>query len=475
MKTIYLLSVVFFIGMPLINKLSAQCSFVNPGVELNSVTTSGENCTVNVNLSFTIDKNNGNKYAYIHLWAPNNYPNIDYKKAPKAADLGPVLATLAINTEGVATLLSAYSADASIIPLYTGVTITEQNISGSLFKITIENIQFPIPGACNQLPILKADVWSTQANSNNPPVHCFAKNFNLTINDPRVSGLINCNAPNGPRNYDLDITTTNPTAFNITYKLYLDDGVLIGGNAVFGPGDNLFFTSAATSISSTIPVDINAAAYTYLPTESLRSIWVEVSSPSLPNAIIAELKNNCVTPLPVTLIQLKGDLLDNAITLSWATTAESASSHFDIQRSGDQLEFMTIGKVTANGNSTEKRYYNFLDQSPLKGNNYYRLRQVDINGSSENSRIISIANNEHSVAFEILGNPVINRELTFLLKGATGQSIQLHDMSGRKIKFSLMNTGNVFTVKPAGTLSPGLYILSLQNRNISQSKKVLIP
>ena len=475
MKTSYLLSMVCITCLAQFNQLSAQCSFVNPGVELNSVTTNVGTCTVNVNLSFTIDKNDGNKFTYVHLWTPSQYPNIDYAHAPTATELGSVLATLAIDTDGASSLLQTYSADPSVIPLFAGLNLIEEHIGGNLYKITINNIQFPVPGACTSLPVLKGDVWSTNAASQSPKVHCFAEGFNLAINDPIASGLINCNAPAGPRTYNLDITTTNPAAFDIVYKLYLDDGVLTNGEATFGPGDNLFLTSPSTSISSVLPVDLDAQAYTYGAGEDLRSIWVEITSPSLPNAIIAELKNNCVTPLPIKLTQFKGDLLDNAISLSWATTEESGSSHFDIQRSGDLQEFMTIGKVMAKGSSTTKLNYNFLDTSPAKGNNYYRLRQVDKDGSFENSRIISVANSANSVAFEILGNPVVNHELKFLLKGDNQQKVRLFDISGRTIPFSLTNAGNIYTVKPANNLSSGLYILSLQNQGSIKSKKVLVP
>lgn len=405
----------------------------------------------------------------------SQYPNIDYKKAPKATDLGSVLATLAINTDGVATLLSTYSPDpTNVIPLFTGVTIIEQNISGDLYKITIANIQFPIPGACSSIPVLKGDVWSTQAASAQPPVHCYFQNFNLSINDPIVSGSINCNLPAGPRTYDLDITTTNPTAFGISYKLYLDDGILISGQTVFGPGDNLFYTSSTTNISSILPIAVSDVPYPYSAGESTRSIWAEISGPSLPNSIIAELSNNC-SPLPVKLAKFKGDLLDDVITLSWSTTAESRSSHFDIQRSDDRMEFVTIGRVIAKGNSETKLNYNYLDISPVIGNNYYRLKLVDKDGSFENSRIISVANNANSVSFEILGNPIVNRELKFLLKGEKQQNVQLYDISGRTVPFSMVNTGNIYTMKPANNLSSGLYILSLQNQGNLISKKVLVP
>ena len=289
-----------------------------------------------------------------------------------------------------------------------------------------------------------------------------------------MSGSINCNLPAGPRTYDLDITTTNPTAFGISYKLYLDDGILISGQTVFGPGDNLFYTSSTTNISSILPIAVSDVPYPYSAGESTRSIWAEISGPSLPNSIIAELSNNC-SPLPVKLAKFKGDLLDDVITLSWSTTAESRSSHFDIQRSDDRMEFMTIGRVIAKGNSETKLNYNYLDISPVIGNNYYRLKLVDKDGSFENSRIISVANNANSVSFEILGNPIVNRELKFLLKGEKQQNVQLYDISGRTVPFSMVNTGNIYTMKPANNLSSGLYILSLQNQGNLISKKVLVP
>ena len=136
---------------------------------------------------------------------------------------------------------------------------------------------------------------------------------------------------------------------------------------------------------------------------------------------------------------------------------------------------MTIGRVIAKGNSETKLNYNYLDISPVIGNNYYRLKLVDKDGSFENSRIISVANNANSVSFEILGNPIVNRELKFLLKGEKQQNVQLYDISGRTVPFSMVNTGNIYTMKPANNLSSGLYILSLQNQGNLISKKVLVP
>lgn len=476
MKTFYRWVWIILAVISIPFKSLAQCELVEPAIELNSVSASGDDCMVNVNLSFTIDKNNGNKFTYVHLWAPADYPNIDYKKAPKAADLGDVLATLAIDTDGAVSLLSTYSADGTVIPLFAGLTIMEEDLGGGLSRITINNVQFPVPGACATLPILKGDVWSSQAASANPAVHCYSPDFDLRINDPIITGKINCNEPDGPRTYDLDITSTNPIAFEVSYKLYLDDGVLTNGATSFGAGDTEIYSSGPINLSTSQPIHSKDEPYTYAFLEDKRTIWVVLTGPSLPNAIVAELQNGCTITLPVTLARFNGSLLDNAVSLSWTTTEEAGSSHFDIERSADAKEFVQLGRVQAKGNSSATQQYKFLDSKPLVGNNYYRLKMVDADGKFEFSRMISIDNGVNSVAFELLGNPAAGREIKFLLKNENAANVSLFDLSGKAVRFSLSQTGNEFTLKPKGSISSGLYILKLQRSNASAiTKKVLMP
>lgn len=476
MKTFYLWVWIVLAAISMPFKSIAQCALIEPAIELNSVSPSGDDCMVNINLSFKINKNNGNKFTYVHLWKPTEYPDIDYKKAPTADELGAVLATLAIDTDGAVSLLSTYAADEDVTPLFAGLTIIEEEESPGIFRITINNIQFPVPGACEDLPILTGDVWSSQAASQNAPVHCFSEGFNLQINDPVISGKINCNEPAGPRTYDLSIITTDPTPFPVTYKLYLDDGVLTNGEPTFGPGDEEIFSNGPLNLSSSEPIQSNDEPYNYDFLEDKRSVWVVLTSPSLPNAIIAELKNGCTITLPVTLARFNGSLLDNAVSLSWTTTEEAGSSHFDIERSGDAQEFIQLGRVQAKGNSSATQQYKYLDTKPLPGNNYYRLKMVDADGKFEYSRMIAIDNGANSVAFELLGNPAQGREIKFLLKNENASNVSLFDLSGRPVRFSLSQSGNEYTLKPKGGISSGLYILKLQRSNASTlSKKVLMP
>nr|WP_295931351.1 T9SS type A sorting domain-containing protein [uncultured Dyadobacter sp.] len=479
MKTFYLMAWIVLATVTIHFQSIAQCALVEPAIELNSVLDNGTTCTVNINLSFTIDKNNGNKFTYVHLWKPTEHPNIDYEtKAPEASDLtNKVLATLAIDTDGAVTLLSTYSADEDgVIPLFTGLNLNEESLGGDLYRITIDNIQFPVPGACNVLPILKADVWSTQAASAKPKVHCYNAGFNLQINDPVITGDINCNEPLGPRTYDLNIITTNPSPFQVTYKLYLDDGVLVDGQTAFSAGDELFYTSPPTNLSTMEPIQSHDQAYPYDFLEDKRAIWVELSGPSLPNMIVAELKNNCLITLPVKLAKFGGSLLDNAVSLSWSTTEESGSGYFDIERSTDSREFIRLGRVQAKNNSSVTQQYNFTDTNPLSGINYYRLRMVDMDGSFEHSRIIAVDNQAGSVAFELLGNPTANREIRFLLKNEAPANVRLFNLSGKAMPFTMSQSGNEFVLRANGNLASGLYLLSLQrDKGDVLTRKVVVP
>ena len=69
-----------------------------------------------------------------------------------------------------------------------------------------------------------------------------------------------------------------------------------------------------------------------------------------------------------------------AAFLSWKTAHENNSSHFDVERSTDAVNFVYIGKVFAKGNTTTESIYSFTDNAPAKGFNYYRLKQVDKDG-----------------------------------------------------------------------------------------------
>ncbi|MGB0522977.1 MAG: hypothetical protein ACPGJS_08450 [Flammeovirgaceae bacterium] len=99
----------------------------------------------------------------------------------------------------------------------------------------------------------------------------------------------------------------------------------------------------------------------------------------------------CAGTLPVEFIFFRGELLDDVSVLRWATAIEKNSDSFIIERSFDLDEFEAIGFVKAQGNSNVYQDYSFIDAEGNTQTTYYRLKQLDIDGTFTYSKVISIS------------------------------------------------------------------------------------
>ncbi|WP_221390204.1 T9SS type A sorting domain-containing protein [Dyadobacter sp. NIV53] len=99
--------------------------------------------------------------------------------------------------------------------------------------------------------------------------------------------------------------------------------------------------------------------------------------------LIAESDN----PLPVTLAEFEAVKREKVVELSWSTTAETNSESFEIQRSNDAKQWISLGVVAARGESSELQNYTFTDTKPQSGENLYRLKMIDrATGTPERDR-----------------------------------------------------------------------------------------
>lgn len=85
-------------------------------------------------------------------------------------------------------------------------------------------------------------------------------------------------------------------------------------------------------------------------------------------------------PLPVNWVSFEAEALEDAIQLNWETATEQHTSHFEIERSLNGVDFEKVGEVMAAGHSQELLSYQFIDMEPIEGQGYYRLKQLDDSG-----------------------------------------------------------------------------------------------
>lgn len=125
-----------------------------------------------------------------------------------------------------------------------------------------------------------------------------------------------------------------------------------------------------------------------------------IASIGFGNGVIGSMQNlifddivvtqNPSNPLPVELVDFQARFDRGSVWLSWRTASEHDNDRFEVEHSVDAKHWATLGAVPGAGYSLQERTYGFRHDQPAAGTNYYRLRQVDFDGSSEYSPVVSL-------------------------------------------------------------------------------------
>ncbi len=148
---------------------------------------------------------------------------------------------------------------------------------------------------------------------------------------------------------------------------------------------------------------------------------------------------NCVISLnnvlPVTLTQFKAQKSGSSVVLQWATATERNNDKFVVERSITGDIFESIGDVQGAGNSVSSKQYRFEDKTPQNGLNYYRLRQVDFDGTTEVSNILKVNMDKRQLVFSVYPNPVVEDAIFIEFTETDAPTfIRLHNVQGRLLR-----------------------------------------
>ncbi len=171
-------------------------------------------------------------------------------------------------------------------------------------------------------------------------------------------------------------------------------------------------------------------------------------------------------PLPVTLLNFSYQLRDCGVLLKWSTSQETNSKEFILQNSTNTINWASIGKVNAKGNSNNQSDYTFLHSNPMFGQNYYRFAAVDIDGQTKYSSVIGMKILCDKSALDINPNPFTDQvNISFASPKMGTIIISLMDNTGRQVyrSYKIVQIGlNNIKLNSLNYLPSGHYILSVK-------------
>jgi hypothetical protein len=286
-----------------------------------------------------------------------------------------------------------------------------------------------------------------------------AENFNFSI----PAGTVICGIEVGIERRGSGITIGSSIQDNIV-RLE-KSGVLAGSNyasATSWTGSDFKATyGGPTDLWGTTwtPAQINATNFGCLLSAKLNSGLASVFLQAEVDYIEIVIYYN-TAPLPVELLNFDLSLIEgNKVRADWATASEKNNFYFEVQRSSNGIEWKSIKTINGAGNSDKLIHYNCVDENPLEGVSFYRLKQTDFDGKMNYHEMKSIDMIQGEEMIKINPNPATNCITLNCLKNKDASMIlYIYDIDGRLVKQT-----DRFEIKKGILFSAEVIITELNN------------
>ena len=271
------------------------------------------------------------------------------------------------------------------------VYIAQLNVS--IDPVTVNSVQVPLLGTYNASDLTLLRVY-----------------FNATA--PTISGAVNIAnvAPSfaGPHTYSIAGLSQAMAAGSMGYFIIAVD------------------VSATATFGNTVKVNgaVNPLIFGFTTAPNLTNTQTDVAG-----------TQTFSSTLPVTLMSFTAKVNNEKIELQWKTTSEINNAFFDIEHSRDGVTFTKMGRLAGKGTTNLEQSYQFFDATPLYGNNYYQLKQIDIDNNYHYSGIVyAFITINRLMVTGFYPNPVINMvRFSVIAPENNTIHIQVNDMLGRLV------------------------------------------
>ncbi len=286
--------------------------------------------------------------------------------------------------------------------------------------------------------------------------------------------------------FDDNTTATNGDGY---YYAVNDDGSAVAGWPLVTTGTTFFQTPCITDINHDGTMDLIGGGTTGFGSSASTDIYLwntqlpyTISEVQIPMFQYNTMHNGVYTDpslVPVELTSFSAEASDNNVILSWTTATELNNQGFEIQRSIDEKEFVKIGFVEGAGTSTIENRYSFTDKNLSDPKYFYRLKQVDFDGTCSFSDVVEVElkNFDFHLA-QNYPNPFNpSTTIEFSLPEKSDINLSVYNTLGEKVAelFNGEIAEGYHQIKfDASNLSSGTYFYKLTSKDFNAAQKMIL-
>lgn len=402
------------------------------------------------------------------LTANSNNPNTTYSWIDKADTRAVVLSTTSTYT-AAPRVTTTYQVTATTCgtPITRDVVVT---VATPTFAVTLNPASI-CEGSSTTLTAL--------SNISSATFKWFEGTTSTTVISISSSIIV---APTATTTYRVE-TTTSCAAVNtqnVTVTVNSKPTVAVTpASATIAKGESITLTASGATTYNWSPASglntTTGAVVTATPTRTTTYTVTGINSSGCTNTSQVTVTVPGTEPLPVELTKFEAAAQNNNALLTWATASEKNNDHFEVERSTNGTMFERVGTVKGNGTTSSAHQYSFVDAGASRFGQqlYYRLRQVDTDGTEAFSPVRAVAFAPQAAHVTLYPNPATTTTTLDLSTLPVGTySATVIDMTGRTLMTQQV-TGGLHQPLAVSQLPAGTYLIRIQGINTSLTQRLI--
>jgi len=280
---------------------------------------------------------------------------------------------------------------------------------------------------------------------------------------------------------DLDALFTQRGYGNSTAAALNDNTIQLNLSGPNPGSDNAFLTGVA---KFPVGMTVNFATFTISGYQGGQDIELAWTDQSIVSTVIRQTLNEADVPitttppaevLPVELLLFEARHTEKRnVALNWQTVSEDNNSGFAVEHSTDGQYWATIDFVNGYGTTQEAQDYLFIHREAVQGNNYYRLKQVDLDQAFTYSGVQLVRINEGVGEFSVYPNPATDQVRVQLTESLDKGMIRIVDQLGREVlQRALIPNTSGYNLQLGG-FPAGVYYITLATRAEKHTKRLIL-